>query len=156
MVLCQPPALSEHLGGKQKPKKKEKMYKAENWCLQTAMVKDRLQLKALKARGKEIKMSFCLKKTARKSAFVLKKLRAARLQRSVWCEVLLPRALQGLLEHQEQFPSSLWVFIMLQCSKRTGFPQCFLLFGRLCHGNLERLHVRDSGLSCKAPTLRNP
>lgn len=40
---------------------------------------------------------------------------------------------------------------MVQCCKITGFPQCFLLFVRLCHGNLERVHVGDSGLSCKAP-----
>lgn len=40
---------------------------------------------------------------------------------------------------------------MAQCCKITGFPQCFLLFVRLCHGNLERVHVGDSGLSCKAP-----
>lgn len=39
---------------------------------------------------------------------------------------------------------------MLQCCKITGFPQCFLLFVRLCHGNLEPVHVGDSGLSCKA------
>lgn len=40
---------------------------------------------------------------------------------------------------------------MAHCCKITGFPQCFLLFVRLCHGNLERVHVGDSGLSCKAP-----
>lgn len=40
---------------------------------------------------------------------------------------------------------------MVQCCKITGFPQCFLLFVRLCHGNLEPVHVGDSGLSCKAP-----
>lgn len=40
---------------------------------------------------------------------------------------------------------------MLPCCKITGFPQCFLLFVRVCHGNLEPVHVRDSGLSCKAP-----
>lgn len=53
--------------------------------------------------------------------------------------------------HQERLPSPLWVFIMVQRCKITGFPQCFLLFVRLCHGNLEPVHVRDSGLSCKAP-----
>lgn len=66
-------------------------------------------------------------------------------------KVSLPRALGGLLDYQERLPSPLWVFIMAQCCKITGFPQCFLLFVRLCHGNLERLHVGDSGLSCKAP-----
>lgn len=49
------------------------------------------------------------------------------------------------------FLPPLWVFIMAQCCKITGFPQCFLLFVRLCHGNLEPVHVGDSGLSCKAP-----
>lgn len=66
-------------------------------------------------------------------------------------QVPLPRALWGLLAYQERLPSPLWVFITLQCCKITGFPQCFLLFVRLCHGNLEPVHVGDSGLSCKAP-----
>lgn len=73
------------------------------------------------------------------------------LQQRFWFEVPLPRALRGLLAYQERLPSPLWVFIMAQCCKITGFPQCFLLFARLCHGNLERIHVGDSGLSCKAP-----
>lgn len=73
------------------------------------------------------------------------------LQQRFWFEVPLPRALWGLLAYQERLPSPLWVFIMDQCCKITGFPQCFLLFARLCHGNLERVHVGDSGLSCKAP-----
>lgn len=73
------------------------------------------------------------------------------LQRWSWFKVSRLRALTGLLDYQERLPSPLGVFIMAQCCKITGFPQCFLLFVRFCHGNLERVHVGDSGLSCKAP-----
>lgn len=82
---------------------------------------------------------------------LFKNMRPHQPQRRLCSEVHLLRALEGLLEYQEQLPSPLWVFIMVQCCKITGFPQCFLLFVRLCHGNLEPVHVGDSGLSCKAP-----
>lgn len=83
--------------------------------------------------------------------FLSKNTQTRQLQSWSWFKVSRLRALRGLLDYQEQLPSPLWVFIMAQCCKITGFPQCFLLFVRLCHGNLERVHVGDSGLSCKAP-----
>lgn len=71
-------------------------------------------------------------------------------EQSLQCEVQRPSCVR-ITSYHEWLPSPLWVFIMVQCCKITGFPQCFLLFVRLCHGNLEPVHVGDSGLSCKAP-----
>lgn len=101
--------------------------------------------------GKSLKSSSCGAAAARKLPFLSKNVQPHELQRWFCFKVSLPRALWGLLDYQERLPSPLWVFIMAQCCKITGFPQCFLLFVRLCHGNLEQVHVGDSGLSCKAP-----
>lgn len=95
--------------------------------------------------------NFKLRNSSCAQTLLLSQKHAATAEVLVWSPPL-PRALKGLLAYQEERrPSPLWVFIMLQCCKITGFPQCFLLFVRLCHGNLERVHVGDSGLSCVAP-----
>lgn len=63
--------------------------------------------------------------------------------------------LRGLLEYQERLPSPLWVFIMVQCCKRTGFPQCFLLFVRFAMETWSGSIAETLGFPAK-PTLRNP
>ena len=80
-----------------------------------------------------------------------------RPQERVWSEVPRPAgAPRGLLDYQERLPSPLWVFIMVQCCKITGFPQCFLLFVRPCHGNLEPVQRRRLRAFLQSSALRNP